>query len=222
MAETKTPEGANAGSGQDELAPSAQHDRSPSEAAGPDAALPRVEAEPLPQPRDGAGSGPEAGGIERTQTKLSKPDEPTLVYEVLDALVSGIGVRARLDIEKQQTGYYANIRAKHSNGLLIGRRGMTLRAIQYLTKLIVKQAYPEVPPIMVDVGGYRLRREDFLRKKATAVARIVLETNREMALDLLNEKEMEVVEEALEGMAGIRVYAVGTGPRKNVIIAPAQ
>ena len=52
---------------------------------------------------------------------------------------------------------------------------------------------------MVDVGGYRLRRESFLSKKAEAVARIVLETRREMSLDLLTEKEMEIIVEHLRG-----------------------
>lgn len=123
---------------------------------------------------------------------------------------------------REDDHYYANIKTRHSNGLLIGRRGATLRAIQYLTRLIVKQDYPEVPAITVDVSGYRQRRENFLRKKATAVARIVSETHREMALDFLSEKEMEVVEDALKPMPNIRVYAVGTGTRKNVIIAPTH
>ena len=150
------------------------------------------------------------------------PDEPSLVRIVLQKLIGHVGIKAKIEVAPQEGGgYYANIRTKHSNGLLIGRRGQTLRAIQYLTRLIVKQQYPDVPPIAVDVSGYRMRRENFLRKKATAVARIVLETRHEMALDLLTEKEMEVVQEALRVIPGIRVYAVGTGTRKNVIIAPS-
>ncbi len=148
------------------------------------------------------------------------PDEQTLIRNVLQKLIGYIGIKAKIEINRQDDqSYYTNIKTKHSNGLLIGRRGQTLRSIQYLTRLIVKQDYPDVPPIAVDVSGYRMRRENFLRKKATAVARIVLETKREMALDLLTEKEMEVVQEALRPMPNIRVYAVGTGTKKNVIIA---
>jgi spoIIIJ-associated protein len=144
------------------------------------------------------------------------------VRQVLHELVRHIGIRARIEVERQSDEtYYANIKARHSNGLLIGHRGSTLRAIQYLSRLIVKQTYPEVPVITVDVSGYRVRRENFLRKKATAVARIVKETGREMALDLLTEKEMETVQDALRNMPEVRVYALGTGTRRNVIIAPA-
>lgn len=149
------------------------------------------------------------------------PSEPELVRQVLHDIVRHIGIRARIEVERQSDdSYYANIKARHSNGLLIGHRGSTLRAIQYLVRLIVKQTYPEVPVVTVDVSGYRVRRENFLRKKATAVARIVRETGREMALDLLTEKEMETVQDALSSMPDIRVYALGTGSRRNVIIAP--
>ncbi|MEO0081149.1 MAG: hypothetical protein ABIL25_02510 [candidate division WOR-3 bacterium] len=144
-----------------------------------------------------------------------------MVREVLQKLVNLIGVRAKVDLERQPDGsYYCNIRTRQSSGLLIGHRGSTLRALQYLTRTIVRQHYPDCPIVTVDVGGYRVRRENFLCKKATAVARIVLETKREMALDVLTEKEMETVEQALKSISGIRVYALGTGPRRNVIIAP--
>lgn len=146
-----------------------------------------------------------------------------MVRNVLGDIVRHIGIRSRIEVAKQDNGtYYANIKARHSNGLLIGHRGGTLRAIQYLTRLIVKQYYPDVPPVTVDVSGYRVRRENFLRKKATAVAKIVKETGREMALDLLTEKEMEVVRDALSSMPEVRVYALGTGSRRNVIIAPTH
>ncbi|OYD16863.1 hypothetical protein CH330_01585 [candidate division WOR-3 bacterium JGI_Cruoil_03_51_56] len=154
------------------------------------------------------------------QVEKTKPDEPTAVRQTLQKLVNMVGIKAKIEVTERENAYYANIKARHSNGLLIGHRGGTLRSLQYLTRLIVKQEYPNALPITVDVSGYRLRRENFLRKKATAVARIVLETQREMALDLLTEKEMEIVRQALKPMAGIRVYALGTGTRRNVIIAP--
>ncbi len=174
---------------------------------------------PEPGHPDDTGEQPTSETTPEQPPEEPKPDEATLVRMVLQKLLGYIGVRARIDITLRPDGYYANIKTKRSNGLLIGRRGQTLRSVQHLTRLIVKQDYPNVPSIAVDVSGYRLRRENFLRKKATAVARIVLETHREMALDLLTQKEMELVREALKPMEDIRVYAVGTGTRKNVIIA---
>jgi spoIIIJ-associated protein len=105
---------------------------------------------------------------------------------------------------------------------LIGHRGTTLRSIQYLARLIVKRKYPDVPSVIIDVGGYRPRRENFLCQKAEAVARIVTETKREMALDPLTEKEKAMVEEHLRSLPEVRVYSVAGGSRQNVIIAPRQ
>lgn len=149
-----------------------------------------------------------------------QPSEAVLVHRVLTDILRLVGFRARIEFAKTPDGYHADIRSRQATGILIGHRGNTLRALQYLVRTIVRRAYPEVPPVTVDVGGYRVRRENFLKKKATAVARIVLETRREMALDLLTEKEMELVRDALRVEPGVRVYALGTGTRRNVIIAP--
>jgi len=141
------------------------------------------------------------------------------IATVIRTLLELTGIRSRVDVEKAGQEYYANIRPQISKGLLIGRRGGTLKSIQYLTRLIIKRNYPDVPPIMVDVGGYRSRRENFLRKKAEAVARIVIETKREMALDPLTDKERILVEEHLKIIPEVRVYAIATGSKQNVIIA---
>lgn len=222
MVQEEVNEGAVAGNGaapeiEESAADAAQPAGKAPESPAPDAVPPAAPEVPAPEAETPAAE----PTPEPDAPAEPLPDEPSLVRIVLQKLIGHIGIKAKIEVASQEDGsYYANIRTKHSNGLLIGRRGQTLRSIQYLTRLIVKQHYPEVPPIAVDVSGYRMRRENFLRKKATAVSRIVLETRREMALDLLTEKEMEVVQEALRTLAGIRVYAVGTGTKKNVIIAP--
>jgi spoIIIJ-associated protein len=129
-------------------------------------------------------------------------------------------IRSKVRVERSGDEYYANIRPLVSKGLLIGRKGTTLRSIQYLARLIIKRKYPDVPPVMVDVGGYRHRREDFLCKKAEAVATVVIQNGREMSLDLLTEKERALVEEHLKQFPAVRVYAVPAGSKQNVIIAP--
>jgi spoIIIJ-associated protein len=139
---------------------------------------------------------------------------------VVRTILEHIGIRARVDVERAHDEYYINIKPQLSKGLLIGRRGTTLRAIQYLTRLIIRRRFPDVAPVTVDVGGYRLRRESFLAKKAEAVSRIVLETKREMSLDLLTEKEMELIAEHLKIIPEVRVYSVPAGTKQNVIIAP--
>ncbi|MEO0085116.1 MAG: hypothetical protein ABIK37_00640 [candidate division WOR-3 bacterium] len=163
---------------------------------------------------------PEPDGL--GQPAEPKLPEPELVARVVQRLINHMGVRGRVEVTRQADGYFADIRSRQPSGILIGRRGATLRALQHIARAIVRRDYPDVPPVIVDVGGYRRRRDDFLRKKAIAVAHIVLETQREMALDTLTEKEMHFVRDALASLPGVRVYAVGTGPRRTVVVAPVQ
>jgi predicted RNA-binding protein Jag len=143
--------------------------------------------------------------------------------EVLSKIVSLAGFRARVEWRKREDNeYYANVRTRRSDGLLIGRAGETLRSLQLLVQSILQRKHSRMPGIIIDVGGYKQRRENFLRKKAMAIAKVVLDTGREMALDPLTDKERRVVEKALSQMHGIRFYTIGTGYRKNVIIAPQQ
>lgn len=146
-------------------------------------------------------------------------DESGLIAQVTQQLINHVGIHAKVEVTKTGEGYLANINTKRG-AILIGRRGATLKALQHLVRTIVRRQYPDVPPITVDVANYLQRRDNFLRKKALAVAKIVTETKREMALDFLSEKELAVVREVLREMPQVRVYAVGTGSRRNVVIAP--
>jgi len=141
--------------------------------------------------------------------------------EVLLKIVSLAGFRARVEWQKRaENDYYLNVRTRRSDGLLIGRAGETLRSLQMVVQSIMQRRRSRLPNIMIDVGGYKHRRENFLKKKAMAIAKIVIETGREMALDPLTDRELKIVEKALDDVKEIRFYTVGSGFRKNVIIAP--
>lgn len=142
------------------------------------------------------------------------------IANLLRTLVRLIGVNAKIEVKNTGNEHYANIRSRSANGLLIGRKGKTIKALQFLVRLIIKRSHPEAPRITVDVSGYQRRRENFLKKKTLAIAKIVLETRREMALDTLTEKEGRIVKEALENIKGVRLYTLGSGAKKNVILAP--
>lgn len=144
-----------------------------------------------------------------------------IIHQVVKEFLSYLGVKAKVDVKEEKNGYYANIKAKPYAGLLIGKKGANLKALQYLIRLVVKKRAGYFVPLILDVSGYRMRRVNFLRKKALAVAKIVLETKKEMALDQLTDKEIAVVNETLSQIAGIKFYTIkGTGNKKNVIIAP--
>lgn len=140
--------------------------------------------------------------------------------EVLSKIVSLAGFRGRIEWRKRDDSeYYVNVRTRRWDGLLIGRAGENLRALQLLVHSILQRRHAKIPAVIVDVGNYKQRRENFLRKKSMAIAKVVKETGREMMLDPLTDKERKLVEQTLAGIDGVRSYTIGTGYRKNVIIA---
>ena len=150
------------------------------------------------------------------------PSEPELIRQEVQFLAHHIGIRARVDVELHPEGYYANIRARRSSGIVIGRHGATLEAIGYIGRLMAARHYPKVPKVIIDIAGYRQRRASFLRAKAQAIARLVLEGGREMEFEPLTFEEFEVVQDELKKLPGLRAHAVGEGSPRVVIISPVK
>ncbi len=168
----------------------------------------------------------QAEQVVETSAVTAKPPSPekleSEVADVTSNIVSLIGIRASVRAKVQEDGtYYVNLRSRNSDGLLIGKRGMTIVSIQAMVNQIMKHRYPTLAiDVFVDVSGYRKRRESFMKKKALAVAKIVLETKREMALDILTEREFHMVEKEIIPLGTVRIYGVGSGSKRTVVIAP--
>lgn len=151
--------------------------------------------------------------------KLTIKEPLQHLYELATFILTSCGFKPNIEITKDDLGLYLNIKTKRTDAILIGRKGETLWSLQYLISRLMKRFHPNLK-ILVDVGSYRMRRNNFLRKKAEAIACIVLQTGREMALDPLTKKEQQIVESKLSEIKGVKIYTIGKGVSKNVIIAP--
>ena len=158
---------------------------------------------------------------EETKIKVTIKEPRQHLSELASFILSSCGFRPNVTITKDDKGLYLNIKTKRTDAILIGKKGETLWSLQYLISRLMKRFHPNLK-ILVDVGGYRMRRNNFLRKKAEAIAHIVLQTGREMALDPLTKKEQQIVENKLEEIKGVKIYTIGKGVSKNVIIAPSD
>jgi len=177
----------------------------------------------MEQVEDPQGTVPGNGASsEKAGTPPAVPSEPELIQQEVQFLAHHIGIRARVEVELHPEGYYANIRARRSSGIVIGRHGATLEAIGYIVRLMVTRHYPNAPKVIVDIAGYRQHRASFLRAKAQAIARIVLEGGREMELEPLTYEEFEVVQDELKKIPGVRARAVGEDSPRVVIISPPK
>ena len=107
------------------------------------------------------------------------------------------------------------------SGLLIGRRGQTLQALQFLVNLIVRKEFEEVR-VSLDVERYRERRETSLRDMATKVAARVVQTSRSVTLEAMSPADRRIVHTTLTDHPGVTTESMGVGDDRKVTIMPQR
>lgn len=104
-------------------------------------------------------------------------------------------------------------------GILIGRRGETLDALQYLTNLTVARHFEERSKFILDVEGYRAKREETLGRLANKLAQRVKETGKNMSLEPMSPYERRIIHTVLQNDAEVRTFSEGEEPYRKVVIA---
>jgi spoIIIJ-associated protein len=113
-----------------------------------------------------------------------------------------------------------DIRIEGENlGMLIGRRGETLNAIQHITNYIVNRGEEGRVRVVVDVENYRKKREESLQKLAEKTASKVLKYRRNIALEPMNAYERHIIHSALQEWSDISTFSSGAEPRRCVVIS---
>ena len=103
-------------------------------------------------------------------------------------------------------------------GAIIGRRGETLDALQYLTNLAVNRQFEEKTRIILDVEGYRQSREETLTHLAKKMADKVRRTGKDVMLEPMSPHERRVIHIALQDEKGVRTFSLGEEPYRKVVI----
>jgi spoIIIJ-associated protein len=107
-------------------------------------------------------------------------------------------------------------------GILIGRRGETLAAIQYLLRLMVNHRMRRWVNLVVDVEGYKSRREEQLRSLALRMADRVAKSGRAVALEAMPPAERRIVHITLRDHPDVTTQSVGEGDHRKVTIIPKE
>jgi spoIIIJ-associated protein len=109
-------------------------------------------------------------------------------------------------------------------GLLIGRRGETLDAMQYLVSLVANKNRKEEGYIRItlDTEGYRSRREETLKRLARKNAQQVRQSGRPVAMEPMNPYERRILHSALQEFSGVSTHSEGEEPNRHVVITPAK
>ncbi len=178
-----------------------------------------------PARRRGKGRPPSAPREEAS----AEPRDETLrvaeetVRELLDKLAVRAQVRARYG-EAEGDGprpVMVDIRGRDLS-ILIGRRAERLNALQYLTRLIVGKELGRAVPLVLDVEGYRKRREKQLRRMAQRLADQVARTGRKVVLEPMPANERRIIHITLRDDPRVTTQSVGEEPRRKVTILPVK
>lgn len=107
-------------------------------------------------------------------------------------------------------------------GQLIGRKGETLAALQYITRLIASRDLQRRANIVVDVEGYKARRESRLRSLALRLAKQATQRERTMALEPMSAYERRIIHITLRDRTDVFTRSIGEGPSRKVTIVPVR
>ena len=160
------------------------------------------------------------------------PEVPAIAYSeelakendaaiFLSELLKQMKIEATVEAAETEDGLRLNILSA-TDGLLIGRRGETLDALQYIVSLYMNKDRKEngYRRVSVDTEGYRARREETLRRLARKNAAQVARTGRSVAMEPMNPYERRVLHSALQGFKGVTTHSEGEEPNRRVIITP--
>lgn len=112
-----------------------------------------------------------------------------------------------------------NITCDGDQGLLIGRRGDTLDALQYLARLAANRNGKEYDRVTINVGNYREKREESLKTLAKRNASQVLKYGRNVSLEPMNPYERRIIHTAIQDIEGVRSFSIGADMSRRVVIA---
>jgi spoIIIJ-associated protein len=111
---------------------------------------------------------------------------------------------------------------EEATGLLIGRRGETLRSVQFLLNMMVSRHVQKWPQLVVDVGNYRQRRQESLEGLARRMAERVRQGGRPLALEPMAAYERRIVHMALRSDPTVYTESTGEGENRKITIYPAK
>jgi spoIIIJ-associated protein len=156
-------------------------------------------------------------------TEKPPPDESELAHEVrtlVQRIVEGIGVTARVDLEEQDEAIVV-VCTGPELGMLIGRHGQTIDAIQYLANAVMFRRHPEDrKEVVVDAAGYRARRRASLEALAVRSAERALSDGEPVELEPMTAVERKVVHLRLKDFDGVETTSEGSEPNRFVVIKP--
>ncbi len=149
------------------------------------------------------------------------PQEPAeRVRELVEGVLDELDLDGEVEISEDEGRIVAAVEGEGDYGLLIGKRGQTIDALQLLCYQAAFRGLRERKRVVVDAAGYRDRRRETLESRADRAAEQALSSASIVEMDPMSAQERRVVHERLKERAGVETYSEGDEPNRCVIVAP--
>ncbi|MCC6612045.1 MAG: Jag N-terminal domain-containing protein [Anaerolineae bacterium] len=156
-------------------------------------------------------------------------EDITVARVVLNELLERMDIRGRIavrlavsDEQSESAPHILDIMSSGNSNRLVGRRGETLAALQYLTRLITSREVQHRVDVIVDVNSYKARRAQALTNLALRMADDAVENKRTVALEPMPPHERRIIHLALRDREDVSTKSVGEGPGRKVTIVPTE
>jgi len=152
---------------------------------------------------------------------VEKPGPDKIAVDFVEQIFAAMGITAEIEISGQEEDYQMSFRGQDL-GILIGRRGDTLDALQYLVNLAVNRKSDRKVRLVLDVEEYRKRREETLIRLAQRLSDKVRRTRKNVILEPMSPQERRVIHTALQNDSSVYTYSQGNEPYRKVVISPKK
>lgn len=151
-------------------------------------------------------------------TEESLQQITTLAKEALHVIMTQLQVEYNVEVKRREDQILLNIHCENEN-FLIGRRGATLDAIQYLVNRIANKNVQEKIQVVLDTSDYRVNRKQRLQRLALRLSRRVKMTGKPVTVAPMNPHDRRIIHLTLQDDPAVRTLSRGTGFMRRVVIS---
>jgi spoIIIJ-associated protein len=161
------------------------------------------------------------GKLARVQVSVKSDSRSDKAVGFLKDVLDKMNVEVEIDVTEDEESVMLKITGKDS-GIIIGRRGETLDALQYLTSLVINKQTEDYKRVTIDIENYRQKREETLVKLADRLADRVVRYRKSVTLEPMNPYERRIIHSTLQNNRMVETHSVGEEPNRKVVITLKQ
>lgn len=154
---------------------------------------------------------------EKILTEEDLEETKNNVENFIKEFLKNLGEEYKYDINIEKNEINVKIDGGNS-GTLIGYRGETLNALQHILSLIANKHTSAKVRVLLNVDGYKEKREKTLEELALKVSKTVIKTNKSITLEPMNAYERKIIHSKLQNMTDIRTHSIGEEPHRRIVI----